>query len=116
MSWFTEILATRRALIEAELVAATGGASLCSISRSAGSVPAAKYLEGRLTAVRDLSRLVAKTTTKDPRHDIEQLLPTWQQGLDHSHDHDRGTDWIAYFAGGVDELTELAANIAERTH
>jgi hypothetical protein len=106
-----EILGARRASIEADLMAATGGTSLCSISRSAGSVPTAKYLEGRLTAVRELNRTILDPATGDPDNCVSQLLATWRLALDNARQHDRGPDWIAYRAGGVDELIELANRI-----
>ena len=53
-------LDARREVVEQELGRALGNASLCSVSRSAGSVPAAKHLEGRLAALRDLRRALRR--------------------------------------------------------
>jgi hypothetical protein len=99
-------VASRIAELEAELLAAVGSDSLCAISRTAGSVPAAKYLEGRLAALMELRRAVRGG--RDLSASLAALRETWQRALDDVTARDAGPDWRAYRAGGVDELDELA--------
>lgn len=75
------------------------------MSKAVGSVPAAKYLEGRLVALRELGR------AEDPGCEAAVvLLGTWRRSLDDVIRRELGPDWAAYRAGGVDELTELTAS------
>lgn len=103
----TARLEARRSELEAELTAAAGEASLCAISRAAGSVPAAKYLEGRLVALLELRR--GLSAGDDGATTCTRLRATWEHGLRDVRSRAAGPDWLAYRAGGVDELTELAA-------
>ena len=101
------VVERRRSVVEAELSAAVGGASLCSISKKAGSVPTAKYLEGRLAVLSLLRRAVRSAS--DVGATLDELRAEWQAELDRVVGDDYGPDWRAYRAGGVDELDELAA-------
>ncbi|MCB0963524.1 MAG: hypothetical protein KDA98_09525 [Acidimicrobiales bacterium] len=96
----------RRAVVERELAAAAGGASMCAISKVAGSVPAAKHLEGRLGALRDLRRALRKG--EPGAEAVARLAARWEAELEAVLARDAGPDWRAYRAGGVDELSELA--------
>lgn len=93
--------------MEQELTVAAGGASLCSISRSAGPVPGVKYLEGRMAVLRELERAgrrgIGGTDVVGEAHD------RWSERLRGAQQRDMGADWTAYYAGGVDELAELSA-------
>lgn len=109
--WRTAI-AERRARVEQELTAAAGGASLCSISRSAGPVPGLKWLEGRMAALMELERAsrrgVGGIDVAIEAHD------RWSERLRSAQQRGMGADWTAYYAGGVDELAELTASDSDR--
>lgn len=109
--WRTAI-AERRARVEQELTAAAGGASLCSISRSAGPVPGLKWLEGRMAALMELERAgrrgVGGIDVVTEAHD------RWSERLRGAQQRGMGADWTAYYAGGVDELAELSASDSAR--
>jgi hypothetical protein len=96
------ILSDEIGRLERELTATASGRSLCAISKSAGSVPGAKYLEGRLVAARELARQLDAGEVCDSGRG---LLAHWQQALDDVTVSRFGADWLAYRAGGVDELT-----------
>ncbi|MFO7960627.1 MAG: hypothetical protein R6U94_06760 [Nitriliruptoraceae bacterium] len=101
---------SRLARLEEDLTAAVGDASLCAISRSAGSVPAAKHLEGRLAALMALRRSLRRGDRLEAS--LAELLDGWRRDLDDVTARDAGDDWRAYRAGGVDELVELADRLA----
>jgi hypothetical protein len=96
-------LAARRERVEQALTSAAGGASLCSISRSAGPVPGIKYLEGQMAALMELER--AARRGDDLVSASAEILDRWSARLDGARQRGMSADWIAYYAGGVDELT-----------
>jgi hypothetical protein len=96
-------LEERRERVEQELTSAAGGASLCSISRSAGPVPGIKYLEGQMAALMELDRVVRRGD--DLASASAEILERWSARLDGARQRGMSADWIAYYAGGVDELT-----------
>ncbi len=98
----------RQAEIEVELTRAAGGASLCAISRSTGSVPAAKYFEGRLAAITEVRRAVKRGA--EPQAAVVAAAASWHGALHRGRARDAGPDWMAYWAGGVDELDDLSAS------
>jgi hypothetical protein len=100
----TELVAAEIARLEHELTLAASGRSLCAISRSAGSVPGVKYLEGRLVAAGELARSL---TAESPCAQARTLLHGWTNALAEVTNSRFGPDWVAYRAGGVDELTEI---------
>ncbi len=104
------VLDERRRRVEQELTAAAGGSSLCSISRSAGSVPGVKYLEGRMAALRQIER--ARRAREALPAAAVATRRRWAEHLDGARRRDMGPDWIAYYAGGVDELEDLATALA----
>jgi hypothetical protein len=104
------VLDERRRRVELELTTAAGGDSLCSISRSAGSVPAVKYLEGRMAALREIGR--ARRAGDDVTVSATTGRDRWTRQLDGARHREMGPDWIAYYAGGADELEELVATLA----
>lgn len=104
-----EPLEDRLRRVEEELSSAAGGESLCSISKAAGSVPAAKYLEGRLAALLQLRRAIRAGGEISACRD--ELSGEWREALDDVIQRDFGSDWKAYRAGGVDELEELSARL-----
>jgi hypothetical protein len=99
-------LAERRKRVERALTSAAGGASLCSISRSAGPVPGVKYLEGQMAALMQLERAVRRGD--DLVSTPTEILDQWRARLDGARRRGMSPDWIAYYAGGVDELTSAA--------
>lgn len=101
------VLDNRLRVVGEDLSAAAGNASLCALSKVAGSVPAAKYLEGRHAVLRDLRRRA--TAGGDVRSAAATLAEEWQVALGTVTDRHFGPDWLAYRAGGVDELRELLA-------
>lgn len=106
-----DIVDVRLERVQEELTAAVGGASLCAISHSAGSVPAAKHLEGRMAALMALRRSLRRGDRL--KASLAGLLDEWRRGLDDVMARDAGPDWRAYRAGGVDELEELADRLAD---
>jgi hypothetical protein len=94
--------------IERELSAVAGDASLCAISRSAGSVPGAKYLEGRRAAVVEVRR--AMRSGRPLAEIVEDRSAVWRAELALTEERSMGPDWRAYRAGGVDELDSLAGS------
>jgi len=96
-------LVERRERVEQALTSAAGGASLCSISRSAGPVPGIKYLEGQMAALMEVER--AARRGDDRVSTPAEIQVRWSARLDDARQRGMGADWIAYYAGGVDELT-----------
>lgn len=105
-----EIVARRRAEAEAELSQAAGDRSLCAISTAGGRVDGVKHAEGRLAALMDVQRAVRRGD--DPGAAAHSVLAAWTEALGKARDG-WGPSWVAYRAGGVDELDALAAELAE---
>ena len=91
--------------IDLELTAAAQGRSLCAISRSVGSVPAVKYLEGRRAALGEVRR--ALRAGRPFAEVLADRTGAWRTELARTIDSSMGADWQAYRAGGVDELESL---------
>ena len=102
----TLVIEERLGRVEKELTAAAGGASLCSISKVSGSVPAAKYLEGRFAVLLNLRRRAG--TIGEAVAAVHDLKDEWEAELERVTQEDFGPDWRGYRAGGVDELDEIA--------
>lgn len=102
-----DLLEARLAAVEAELVAATGGASLCLVSKRGEAVDGPKYLEGRLAALLEVRRTVRRGGDLATR--AAAALVEWSGELDDARRRGLGGGWIAYRTGGVDELTDLVA-------
>ncbi len=100
-----DLLEGRLAAIEAELAATTGGASLCVVSKRGEAVDGPKYLEGRLAAVLEVRRGVRRGAAQAAQ--AAAALAAWTSRLDDARRRELGGGWIAYRAGGVDELTDL---------
>lgn len=100
----------RLAAVEAELTAAAGDVSLCTISRSGGPVDGIKYLEGRMAALAEARR----ATRHEPESDlalVASIASAWRDQLAAVRERDAGRGWIAYRAGGVDELDDLLVDL-----
>ena len=98
------LLDVRLARAEEELTTATGGASPCSISETAGSVAAAKYREGRVAPILELRRIVGRGEPLESA--VGRVAATWHTALADVTARDAGPDWLVYRADGVDELDE----------
>ena len=110
------LVAEHQERVEHELAAASGGASLCSISKSAGAVPGLKYLEGRMAVLMELARAMRRGARFDDA--CADAADGLVQRLEAARGRGMGPDWIAYYAGGVDELADLAAEVrgSSETH
>lgn len=106
-----DLLATRRAAAERDLVAATGGGALCRVDGDV--VGTVKYQEGRLAAVAELQRAV-RTRADDPLALARRNLDSWT--AEAAAAQDRGTAWRAYRAGGVAELRETVLALGGAPH
>lgn len=104
------------------LAAATGGQSLCSLSRGPGPVPAVKYYEGEAAALaqarRALRRLPPVPDAVKPEGDtppddaaarevLRDLRDRWTAQADGPGRS--GVGWAGYLAGGVDAVERLIA-------
>lgn len=82
------------------LTALAGDASMCAIGRSGRSFPAAKYHEGRQSAATQARRSLSRG---EP---LEAVRAQWRQTSESAQR--KGPDWVAYAAGGLDALDEIA--------
>jgi hypothetical protein len=87
----------------AHLFEAVGDLSLCAISKSGESLPAAKYYEGRTAALSALVRAMR-------HHDVSAALEHTHLRFD-TVSGLRGPDWEAYRHGVRDALDEAEASI-----
>jgi hypothetical protein len=90
----------------ADLQRLSGGAAVCTFTRSGRAVPGIKYAEGRWAALRELHRA---RTSADGSASPHETLAAWQRQLDAVLERGAGADWVAYRTGGVDALTDLIA-------
>ena len=97
----------RLAEVLPQLGAASGGASLCLISRSTGPVDGAKYLEGRMAVLSELKRAAQRDPEAPLAHVLEPIARQWRSDLALQQERGATKGWIAYRAGGVDELDEF---------
>ncbi len=111
MTAIADLIARRLTAVEDDLRAATGGASLCAVSRSGGGqVPLVKYLEGRMAVLLELRRELHRAGPEGSPA-IGRLAATWQAELDRVRQGGFGPDWLAYRSGGVDELDALSREL-----
>ena len=95
----------------AALTAATGGASLCSVSRSGERVPGVKYPEGRWAAATEARRALRDVTDTDAaRRVVAGLAADWTADLERRRSAG-AEDWVAYRLGGLDALGELTEHL-----
>ncbi len=102
------VLERRRALAEAALVAATGGAPLCRTGNGP-DVTGPKFAEGRLAAVAELQRKGRAAAGSESETLAQQVLARWQDELHTSRV--RGPAWDAYRDGGIAELTSVIEDL-----
>ena len=101
------VVERHRSEAEADLVAATGGASLC---RTDGS-PDAKRAEGALAAIAQLHRAAKRTPLIDPTGAARELLEAWV--VDRATAETMGRDWRDYRDGGIAALRAVLADLGE---
>ena len=68
-------------------------------------MPGVKYLEGQMAVLMELER--AARSGDDPVSTSAEILDRWSARLDGARQRGMSADWIAYYAGGVDELTAV---------
>lgn len=90
--------------LQEQLGAVVGDASLCTVSRAAGPVPGVKYLEGAVTALREVRRAIGDGDEQASA--LERALARWRSELQRAREREMGPDWLAYRAGGVDALED----------
>jgi hypothetical protein len=100
-------LEARLAQVLPQLTAASGGASLCMLSRSTGPVDGAKYLEGRMALLAELKRAVQRDPQARFADVADPIARQWRSDLQLQRERGAGSGWVAYRAGGVDELDDL---------
>jgi hypothetical protein len=66
-------------------------------------VPGIKYLEGQMAALMELER--AERRGDGLASASAEILDRWSARLDGARQRGMSADWVAYYAGGVDELT-----------
>ncbi|MCA0329292.1 MAG: hypothetical protein LCI03_05220 [Actinobacteria bacterium] len=89
----------------------SGGAAVCTFTRSGRAVPGIKYAEGRWAALREVHR----GTSSGGQQNARETLAAWQRQLDAVVARGAGADWVAYRTGGVDALHDLIASDIEGT-
>ena len=102
-------LESRLANLMPRLADAAGGASLCMLSRSSGPVDGAKYLEGRMAVLSELKRAVRRAPDLPFAELAAPIAAQWRSDLALQQERGATRGWVAYRAGGVDELDELLA-------
>jgi len=94
----------------ADLVASTGGDSLCSHSREGVAVPAVKYCEGAAAALAEVRRALEAVAdgpggASTAHAVLVEVRARWQaQSQTMVH---RGPDWAGYLSGGLDALGQM---------
>ena len=95
-----------------QLGSAAGDASLCQISRSTGPVDGVKYLEGRVAVLSELKRAARRRPDLPLASVADPILRQWRSDLGLQQERGATKGWVAYRAGGVDELSELFGQAA----
>lgn len=108
------VLEEHLARAQGTLMAGTGEASLCAISRSGESFPAAKFAEGAVSALVELRRAVRREGVDDDPAVLADRATTlaaqWNERAGQLAD--AGRDWAAYLRGGREALAALAEELA----
>lgn len=102
---FLELVRARERAALVALSDATGDTSLCALARSGTPHPAAKFHEGAVSALADVRRTVTRQPATSPADAITVARARWE---DNATLAERGRDWAAYYAGGVEALDLLA--------
>ena len=92
----------------AALEAAAGDTSLCALSRSGNSHPAAKYHEGAVSALAEVRRTLTQTPTPEvPAARVIAIRETWNTRS--SGTLGAAPGWHTYYVGGIEALDQLLA-------
>ena len=84
-----------------------GDTTSCALAKDGSSHPAAKFQEGRVAALSELSRRIDDDTeAAQSAAEIGAVTSRWAEQRMPGSGHDR--DWAAYRAGGSQALTEIA--------
>lgn len=102
---FLELVWARERAALAALAHATGDTSPCALSRARTPHPAAKFHEGAVSALADVRRTVTQQPGTSPADAVAVARARWE---DNANLAERGRDWAAYYAGGVEALDLLA--------
>lgn len=97
---------SREEAATAALTQAAGNASLCALSRSGASHPAAKFHEGAAAALAQVRRLLTRQAGTPPAAAITSVRDDWND--QNAVLAQRSRDWAAYHAGGLEALDGLA--------
>jgi hypothetical protein len=97
----------RRSAALQRLAAVAGDTAVCAVTKSGQAFPAAKFHEGAVAALGEVRRSL-RLSGGEAGPVVGAVLEEW---LDReSVAADRGADWRAYTAGGVEELRLLQAD------
>lgn len=83
-----------------------GGTAVCTFTRAGTPVPGMKHAEGRWAALRQVQRSAASGAPLAA--EAARVRGEWAASLDRARERRSGRDWLAYYAGGVDALDDLA--------
>lgn len=98
--------------VEAALVAATQGQSVCAIHKAGAITPALKRVEGRHVILRELGR-VAEQPAERVQAAFKELERVWREKLERYRQQEPPSwPWIEYYQGGVDELASARDVVA----
>jgi len=105
-----ESVCVREQVALAALAAATGGTSLCSLSRAGSPVPAVKYHEGAASALAEARRAVRNVpespgAVRETRAALGAIRARWR--AQSATPGRAGPGWAGYLAGGLDALDQL---------
>ncbi len=100
-----------RLLTTAEWSRLLGDVSACTLAKVGRSHPAAKFYEGKVAALGELARLIADET--EPAQAVDAAAMLSARWADKSlPGGPQARDWEAYRAGGVEAMTDIAAELA----
>ncbi len=102
---FLDLVRAGERVALAALADATGDTSVCALSRAGTAHPAAKYHEGAVSALAEVRRTVTQQPGTSSAVAVAFARARWE---DNATLAERGRNWAAYFAGGVEALDLLA--------
>lgn len=106
----TTVIAARR-LATDEWSRLLGDASACTLAKDGRAHPAAKFFEGRVAALGELARRVTDET--GPADALAAAAALGARWADKSlPGGPQARDWEAYRAGGIQAMTDIAAELA----
>ena len=106
---FLELVRTREQVALAALAHTTGDTSLCALARAGTPHPAATLHEGAVSALADVRRSITRQPDTRPSNAVAAAGARWE---DNAALAERGRDWAAYYAGGVEALDLLAGTVS----